>query len=984
MQELTHGAHRGVGGRRAGALVRLPARFVAATLLVLVAGLDPSAARGAGQQGAPTFEELTAEAERLRKQQDWKGAVEAWTRAAEACGAGSFEAAHAWIRVAEAQTFLGDPQPAATRSRAAWTIVAASDRAGDEAGLTLGVTHVFVLSSAGELEEATEIARGLAAAIDGRALVSEGLRYAIRTNYGACLRQVGEPSEALRVFEQLVSELEGDPRASVTRLCLARQNLAACLADGGDLWRARTVLDAAWQSVADRPPSSRTVELRMTLAGVLSRLGDHGLARQHLLETLASWSASLSPVLRSGVLTNLAVAEAALGETERARLHVEEALDLVQGRLPEGHPQLTLTRDVRDDIAADLQRDVVLPRLRAVEEYAQLYPPDHPFCIGARQDLARAYTDAGDRTSARQVLADLVADLETFTTEYAKGSLATARWSLSAAHAALGEVEEGRRVARAAVEELLSDLRREMDVGAPRLVRTRLESFGRSFGVLLTQALGGADAEPDRALLEGLFTLDQVREGLSLRRARAVRSLTDEQRGGLVEARRELARAVAAGESPAVVRAALEAEERIWSASTSGRAREEPPAPLPTPAAVAARLEEGEAVVVLRTAVRHGFGRAGDAEWVFVAFLLARDRELRCVELGRAEDLDEVVAAWREVVRAPHDGSRGLASAAGSAEGSADERIAALGSRIRALALDPVLELLGDSIRHVVVLNDGSLHAVPWDALPRGEGLVGDDLVLETRTSLWSWLLEGDVTPRGHGELVAVGGVEYGEGGRFTALPGAEREVLDLRAAPPSRVRAVHVLGGADAGPVEVARLAPRARWLHLATHGYAPPDPSVSGASGSYAVDGIEDLVPSLQSGLALSGANRTDDGGAAGVVTAHELSAWDLTGCDLVVLSACDTARGVVRRGQGVDSLQRAVLEAGARSVLASLWPVPDEATRVLMQAFYERLWRGLPKDRALWEAKRVLRAASDEDGRGRYGLRDWAGWVLYGAPD
>jgi CHAT domain-containing protein len=88
--------------------------------------------------------------------------------------------------------------------------------------------------------------------------------------------------------------------------------------------------------------------------------------------------------------------------------------------------------------------------------------------------------------------------------------------------------------------------------------------------------------------------------------------------------------------------------------------------------------------------------------------------------------------------------------------------------------------------------------------------------------------------------------------------------------------------------------------------------------------------------------------------------------------------------RAGQGVASLQSALHMAGARSVVTSLWKVPDEATRELMVDFYRRLWvDGEPKAQALWKAKMRLRGAVDEAGRPRYRTRDWAGWVLTGDP-
>ena len=95
--------------------------------------------------------------------------------------------------------------------------------------------------------------------------------------------------------------------------------------------------------------------------------------------------------------------------------------------------------------------------------------------------------------------------------------------------------------------------------------------------------------------------------------------------------------------------------------------------------------------------------------------------------------------------------------------------------------------------------------------------------------------------------------------------------------------------------------------------------------------------------SGLALAGANNTPDADHDdGILTAAEVESLDLRGVDLALLSACETGLGNVAGGEGLLGLQRAFQVAGARSVVASLWQVSDDATRALMERFYDNLWQ------------------------------------------
>jgi CHAT domain-containing protein len=110
---------------------------------------------------------------------------------------------------------------------------------------------------------------------------------------------------------------------------------------------------------------------------------------------------------------------------------------------------------------------------------------------------------------------------------------------------------------------------------------------------------------------------------------------------------------------------------------------------------------------------------------------------------------------------------------------------------------------------------------------------------------------------------------------------------------------------------------------------------------------------------------------------LTVDDLHRMDLP-ADLAVLSACETGKGPLRRGEGVLGLVRGFFFAGCPRVVVSNWRVPDEGTRELMVDFYSRMLQGgLPPGAALRAAKRAL-------SRARAHPYHWAAFVLWGLPD
>jgi len=149
---------------------------------------------------------------------------------------------------------------------------------------------------------------------------------------------------------------------------------------------------------------------------------------------------------------------------------------------------------------------------------------------------------------------------------------------------------------------------------------------------------------------------------------------------------------------------------------------------------------------------------------------------------------------------------------------------------------------------------------------------------------------------------------------------------------------------------------------LHLATHGFFMSDQELPGSGRGWQTidllamsdnssDRIEGKInienPLLRSGILLAGAKRSlitgSSGNNDGIVTAAEILGLNLHGTEMVVLSACDTGLGEVKSGEGVFGLRRAFTQAGAKSLVMSLWKVPDRETKELMVQFYRNIKSG-----------------------------------------
>ena len=321
---------------------------------------------------------------------------------------------------------------------------------------------------------------------------------------------------------------------------------------------------------------------------------------------------------------------------------------------------------------------------------------------------------------------------------------------------------------------------------------------------------------------------------------------------------------------------------------------------------------------------------------------------------------------------------------------------------VTALVWQPLQQELR-GVKRIYFSPSGALHNVGIEYAPGMEDYEMYRLSTTREIITYSSLTKGkekDNPQRGGQELVLYGGVDYnatlatngtspsegtGEASMEAAtrdlrtrglsahyLPETKTEVEGIKQSFDSKQHSTDIHTGSDATETSVKALSAHCpRILHIATHGFYFTDTPAThrqkfrfmGQEDFRSVADLEDMALT-RSGLLMAGANGTlkrNDPPAGvddGVLTAQEISRLDLRGLDLVVLSACKTGLGDLNQGEGVFGLQRGFKKAGVQTIVMSLWEVADEATQLLMSAFYHNLLQGQSKRDAFHNAQTSLR--------------------------
>ncbi len=268
-------------------------------------------------------------------------------------------------------------------------------------------------------------------------------------------------------------------------------------------------------------------------------------------------------------------------------------------------------------------------------------------------------------------------------------------------------------------------------------------------------------------------------------------------------------------------------------------------------------------------------------------------------------------------------------------------------------------------VTRLLVVPDGPLHFVPFEALtmPGTRDLVVERFEISYLPSAallvrrraqperaWRWPWQR--TLLAFGDPPPVPAASSKGQANMPRLTFADEEIRGIAASLPGRAE-LHL--GADAQKRFLHREWRGVPLLHFSTHAIADTrDPDRSRVL----------LAPAAP-------------GGPADYLFLREIYDLDLSGVQLATLSACDTERGKVIRGEGVEAFSRALLAAGAASAVTTMWDVVDRAGAELMKQFYFALGQGQSDAAALRQAKLRFLHSQLAWSHPRY----WAGYVLNG---
>jgi CHAT domain-containing protein/tetratricopeptide (TPR) repeat protein len=421
-----------------------------------------------------------------------------------------------------------------------------------------------------------------------------------------------------------------------------------------------------------------------------------------------------------------------------------------------------------------------------------------------------------------------------------------------------------------------------------------------------------------------------------------------------------------------------------------------------------------------------------ETRWAYAVFVLSPGHEPAFIRLGLASEIDALVSDLRRLIAVE-------AEDPGRSPRRSEAAYRQAGDQLRRRVWDPIASLVAGEDR-VLLVPDGELALVSFAALPANNGYLIETGPTIHYLSAERDVVLGDLAV-GHGLLalgdpsfdrapsssevvssvssaddgIALASIGHGEAQqspvpsatgaprptlrsacpgveslRFAPLPETAGEIDEVaslwssrsdRSEPGDRADVLRLKGN-EADEHAFKQAAVGRQVVHLATHGFLVDGSCRPQPKPGVRAEFLPPENPMLTAGLALAGANQFDIGsdGEDGLLTAEEVASLDLEGVQWVVLSACESAAGTPAPGEGLLGLRRAFTIAGARTMIASLWRVEDQAARDWVRELYRSRGSGVTTGKAVERASLALLEARREAGRGTHPFY-WGGFIASG---
>lgn len=796
----------------------------------------------------------------------------------------------------------------------------------------------------------------------------------------------GKRGEAIASLRQALDifNVNPGPETAITATCLNKLSLLLLYRDALD--EAEPLMLKSLRIREKLYGTRREPDLAASLGnlGLLYfRLGSYEEAEESLarsldiLNTLANRNAAYL-LGASNVRRTLASVYAAEGKTSESENLLKRALADTSKQFGDGSVEAA---DAMTGLAAIQINEKRFKEAedwltKALQIQQNKLPAGHETILRTQNTLATCFQYEGDYSKAEQILEDVLTQCWTnLGTEHPLTIAVT--HNLGMTMATLGDKEHAQQETRSFLNLLGSELEKVLAY----FPENRRLGFVQNMGFSpydLAATLGDGALTAEAVLTFKAAVLESVARD---RRRASLATDPDDAKlvGHIDELRRQYLDAQLAGDSNRTknISSSLEDEEKELSSHLRDD-KSYRPLQTVTWKDVASRLPH-DAVLLEYVFYNKHLGAAGGWRAWFGVVVLTRDHNPVFKEIGPSDELLEATEACLDLAAEQPD-VKGSTSQSAKVENASRD----LYDRLVA----PVTDLLPRDGARLFICPDGYLSFVSFATL-----LDHNDNFLGTRFQL-SYVDSGRTFLEGvqrqkpsSPSIVLVGAPDFDdpvdrapqsvasrgaahdpepkvESGRglfslsginFLALKGTGKEVDTIQDLFRKQDWQTRLLTGSDATKGNLREAAMGATVIHLATHGVFLPEFAV----GSHA----RISNPMFRSWLALAGANTTlrdwqkgevppseDDG----ILMASEITGLDLRAAELVVLSACDTAKGEARNGEGILGLRRGVALAGASNLLMTTWEIQDEYTVEFMKRFYTSFLAGMSPAEALHEVQ------------------------------